>query len=155
MTTKQKTSPPPAASISLRDVYYVLFRHKWLSAALVVLGGVCSLAVYELWPFPYVSEAKLYVRYIQENTAPAELDGNKAVKSPDDRGANILNTELEILASLDPAKTVAKVLGPDRILGQPLPSNSLSAYEAAAGEFILSHLKAEVPPKSDVILLHY
>src|ERR1700722_5997269 len=155
MTTRQKSSPPLPASISLRDVYYVLFRHKWLTAVLMVLGIGCSLAVYERWPFPYVSEAKLYVRYIQEAAAPAELEGNHDVKSPDDRGANILNTELEILASLDTAKTVARLLGPDRILVQPLPTKARSANEAAAGEFILSHLRAEVPTKSDVILLHY
>jgi len=155
MTTRQKSSPPPPAPISLRDVYYVLFRHKWLTGALVALGVGSSLAVHGLWPFPYISEAKLYVRYIQETTVPAEIEGNHNVKSPDDHGANILNTELEILVSLDPAKTVARVLGPDRILGQPLPGNAMSDYEAAAGESILSHLKAEVPPKSDVIVLHY
>src|SRR5271154_4271879 len=137
MTTRQKSSPPPPAAISLRDVYYVLFRHKWLTAALVVVGVGCGLAVYELWPFPYVSEAKLYVRYIQETTAPAEIEGNQNVKSPDDRGANILNTELEILGSLDTAKTVARDLGPERILGQPLPSDDASASEATAGKFVL------------------
>src|SRR5580692_3261216 len=129
MTIRQKSSPPPPVSISLRDVYYVLFRHKWLTTALVVLGVGCSLAVYRLWPYPYISEAKLYVRYIRETSAPAEIEGNNNVKSPDDRGANILNTELEILASLDPARTVARDLGPDKILSQPLPSDAMGAYE--------------------------
>jgi Mrp family chromosome partitioning ATPase/uncharacterized protein involved in exopolysaccharide biosynthesis len=155
MNTRQKNSAPPPASITLRDVYYVLFRHKWLTAVLVALGVGSSVAVFWLWPFSYVSEAKLYIRYIQETTAPVEVSGNANVKSPDDRGANILNTELEMLASLDPAAAVARDLGPERILGRSLPSNAVSAYESAAGAYILSNLKAEVPPKTDMIVLRY
>src|SRR5580692_5148873 len=104
MTPGHENSTPPSASVTLIDVYYTFFRHKWLTAALVVLGLVSCSAVYLLWPFPYTSEAKLYIRYVQEPTAPAAMDGNGnlSIRSPDDRGANILNTELEMLDSLDP-----------------------------------------------------
>ena len=160
MNTRPKTTSPPPASITLHDIYYVIFRHKWLSAILVAMGLACSLAVYCLWPFPYTSEAKLYIRYIQETTAPVEMEGNANVKSPVGRGDNILNTELEMLASLDTAEAAATdprlgTNGLEKILGISIPTNAYSAYVAAAGNTILSHLKAEVPPKSDVILLHY
>ena len=39
----------------MRDIYYVLFRHKWLIIILAVLGVAASLAVYSLWQFPYTS----------------------------------------------------------------------------------------------------
>jgi len=160
MNTRQKPSAPPPASITLHDIYYVLFRHKWLTAILVALGVGVSLAVYWLAPFPYISEAKLYIRYIQETTAPAQMDGNSNVRSPDGRGDNILNTELEMLASLDTAKAAATdpllgTNGLEKILGQAIPTSATNAYIAAAGNYILAHLKTEVPPKSDVILLRY
>ncbi len=157
MNPGQINSAPSPASVTLIDVYYTLFRHKWLTAALVALGVASGGAVYRLWPFPYTSEAKLYIRYVQETTAPAAMDGNGnfSIRSPDDRGANILNTELEMLESLDPAKAVAHEIGPDKILGRPLASTVLTAYEAVAGNYILANLKAEVPPKTDMIVLHY
>ncbi len=155
MNPKQKNSAPPPASITLRDVYYVLFRHKWLTAVLIAVGVASGLAVYCLWPFPYISEAKLYIRYVQDPAAPVEMEGHANVRSPDDRGANILNTELEMLASLDTAKAAASSIGPEKILGQSIPSGAASQYEAQAGLTILGHLKAEVPAKSDLIVLHY
>jgi Mrp family chromosome partitioning ATPase len=163
MNTRQPKNPaPPPASITLRDVYYVLFRHKWLTAVLVAMGVVGSLVVYENWlyQFPYISEAKLDILYIQDTKVPTPIDGNANVRSPDDRGANILNTELEMLRSLDPAMQVATVLGQEKmekILGKALPSNSVNNYYAlaAVGNQILANLTAEVPLKSDVILLHY
>jgi polysaccharide biosynthesis transport protein len=162
MNTKPKTMapPPPPASITLQDIYYVIFRHKWMSAILVAIGLACSLAVYWLFPFPYISEAILYIPYIQEATAPVEMEGNANVRSSVGRGDNILNTELEMLASLDTAEAAATdpslgTNGLERILGISIPSNAESAYVAAAGNYILAHLKSEVPPKSDVILLHY
>jgi Mrp family chromosome partitioning ATPase/uncharacterized protein involved in exopolysaccharide biosynthesis len=155
MTTRQKISAPPPASISLRDIYYVLFRHKWLTAVLVALGVGSSLAVYELYPFPYISEAKLYIRYVQDSPAPTQMEGNANVRSPDDRGANIMSTEVEMVYSLDSAMGIVKQIGPDKILNRLVPEYLKSYYEGIAANEILRNLKAEVPLKSDVILLHY
>jgi Mrp family chromosome partitioning ATPase/uncharacterized protein involved in exopolysaccharide biosynthesis len=149
MNTRQTSQPPPA-SISLRDVYYVLFRHKWLILILTALGLAASFAVYSLWHFPYTSQAELFIRYIQDVTDPSAMDGTATrVKSPDDRGVNILNTELQVLTSLDLALQVATNIGPGRVLGKPEESNNVSAAVA----FIGGNLKAEVPKNSDVILL--
>ena len=150
MNTKQNGSPPPA-SITLRDVYYVLFRHKWLIAVLLALGVGCSLAIYSLWPFPYSSRAKIFIRYIQDSGMPTGIDGSAKVKSVDDRGANILNTELEIMTSDDLAFVVASNLGPARILGKSRDGKNTNA---AAG-FISAHLQAGVEKNSDVIALQF
>jgi Mrp family chromosome partitioning ATPase/uncharacterized protein involved in exopolysaccharide biosynthesis len=139
MNTRPKSPTPPPASISMRDIYYVLFRHKWLITILVVLGVGSSAWIYWMYPFPYYSEAELYIKYIQETTAPTAIDGNSSVKSPDGHGDNILNTEKDMIESYDTAEAVVKLL----------PSNSLSMYD------IHANLTADVPPKSDMILLRY
>jgi Mrp family chromosome partitioning ATPase/uncharacterized protein involved in exopolysaccharide biosynthesis len=149
MNTRQKGPSPPPASISLRDIYYVLFRHKWLILILVTLGVASSLAVKYLWHFPSTSRAELFVRYIQDVTDPSAMDGSATrLKAPDDRGANILNTELEVLRSADLAWEVATNLGPGKVLGNVAESNMDSA-----AAFIEGNLQAEVPKNSDMIVL--
>jgi Mrp family chromosome partitioning ATPase/uncharacterized protein involved in exopolysaccharide biosynthesis len=151
MNPRQKDSPPPPAAITLRDVYYVLFRHKWLIAILIALGVAAGAVVHSLWTFPYYSEAKIYIRYIQDATTPTVGDGSSKVQSLN-LPANILNTELEILTSRDLAALVATNLGPEKILGKSGGSNDSSS---AAASFITMHLKAGVQKNSDVILLQF
>jgi polysaccharide biosynthesis transport protein len=151
MNTKQKSPTPPPATMTVRDVYYVLFRHKWLITILAGIGVVGSLALYFLWPFPYTSEAKIFVRYIQEVTGPSDLDTSAKVRTPDYQGTGILNTELQILTSQNLAFQVASNLGPEKILGKGSdPSNFL-----AAASFISLHLKAEVQKDCDVIFVYF
>ena len=152
MNTRPKGSPPPPAVFTLHDVYYVLFRHKWLIAVLAALGIASGAVVHSLWTFPYTSEAKIFIRYIQDTTAPSVMDGSSKVQTLN-LPANILNTELEILTSRDLAALVATNLGPEKILGKSASSNDLSA--TAAASFITMHLKAEVLKNSDVIQLKF
>lgn len=104
----KQASPPAPAAISVRDVYYILFRHKWMITILAALGLGAAAAVYTLWPFPYGSEAKLFIRYVQDTRSPSEIEaGSTKVMSPDGNGANIMNSELELLTSGDLALQVA------------------------------------------------
>jgi Mrp family chromosome partitioning ATPase len=151
MNTKHKDSPPAPATIALRDVYYILFRHKWLIASLVALGLVGSYAVHSWWPFPYSSQAKVCISYIQNTPGPVELTGRGNVIYPDERGANILNTELEILTSAALALQVATNIGPEKFLGKSAGSNNA----AAAQSIIRTHLQAEVLKNCDIIYLRY
>ncbi|MDE2107197.1 MAG: hypothetical protein KGL39_58915, partial [Patescibacteria group bacterium] len=68
-------------------------------------------------------------------------------KSPDRSGETIMNTELEILTSLDLARQVAETVGPERILA--LNGGGDDPDRAAA--VILKGLTAEIPPNSSVI----
>jgi Mrp family chromosome partitioning ATPase/uncharacterized protein involved in exopolysaccharide biosynthesis len=149
MNTKQKGPVSPPASITMRDVYYVLFRHKWLITILAALGLVSSLGVYWLGPFPYISRAKVFIRYIQDARPTSDIDSAAKVQSPDSRGANIMNTELEILTSMDLAILAASNVGPAKILGK----GDNNVYSAAG--VIEANLKAEVPKDSDVIILEF
>jgi polysaccharide biosynthesis transport protein len=151
MNTKQKGSTPPPATITMRDVYYVLFRHKWMISILAGLGVACSLALYFLWPYPYTSEAEIFVRYIQETTGPSEMDAATRVKMPEEHGAGVLNTEIQILTSRDLAIQVANNLGVTNILRNSKDTNDF----LGAASFISSNLKATVQKDSDVIFVQF
>src|SRR6476660_4952605 len=109
--------PPP--SLSLGDIYYILFRHKWKILLISLCGVVLALLLPLVWPRPYQSEAKLFIRYVLDSRAPGPVSANDPkVKSPDERGENIINTEMEILTSLDLALEVATNIGPEKILAK-------------------------------------
>src|SRR5213593_816069 len=93
---------PAASGMSLDDVLFTLFRHKWLIVGSVCLGLVGIVAVRVVKPPLYVSKAKLMVHYVTEAT--------KEVSSPREEGQgthtetvaqDILSTETEIIKSLD------------------------------------------------------
>src|SRR5579871_449057 len=112
-----KPTGPHAPGLTLRDIYYILFRHKWKILALSALGFIAAFALPRFSAKVYQSEAELLIRYVSETQAPIHPgETESGVKSPDD-GGNILNTEMAILNSLDLAEEVATNLGPDKILG--------------------------------------
>ena len=138
---------PPAPSLSLGDIYYVLFRHKWKIILCTTLGVLAAAAVRIYMPLPYQSEAKLFIRYVIDNKDISSPGAKEATKSPDQRGETIINSEAEILTSLDLAKQVATSYGPEKILAKS--GGGKNPNDAAA--VILKGLKVEVPAKSSVI----
>ncbi len=104
-------------AIGVGDIYYVLFKHKWKIVGFTLFGLLAAAAVYRNWPdVIYQSEAKLFIRYIQEAAAPLNVAEDAQIKSTDQRGETIITSEVEILTSMDLAKQVALNLGPERIL---------------------------------------
>src|SRR5438876_4553247 len=106
--------PPtlPTSSISLHDVYYVLFRYKWLLLGFTVAAVVMAAFVYLAVPVPYVSEARLLVRYVMDTRSMAPVEKDPQIKSVESRGETIVNSEVEILTSFDLAEEVAAAVGP-------------------------------------------
>jgi succinoglycan biosynthesis transport protein ExoP len=134
--------------MTLGDFFYVLFRHKRKIVVISVLGAVTALILPFVTPRLYESEAKLFIRYVLESKSPGQLGANDSrIKSPDERGENIINTELEILTSLDLAQEVVSNLGPQRILSK---AGGGTDYYQAVG-LIHKNLLVEVPKKSNVI----
>ena len=143
-------APEPApSSISAGDVYHVLFRHKWKIVIISALA-VIAAAVYVLLNPPfYKSEAKVLIRYVQETkTVTAHAVGNDSqIVSPDTRGESVINTEMEILSSLDLAREVAAEVGPENLLGKGGGSNDLDRAATA----IARNLLVQAPGKGNVI----
>lgn len=115
MYTAPNPVQPPA--LSLGDIYYVLFRHKWKIFLCILLGVAGAAGVYLTNPPVFVSEAKLYVRYIiSENKALRPGTQDSTAKSPDQRGETIMKSEAEILGSLDLAQKVVETYGAEKLL---------------------------------------
>ncbi len=140
---------PPPLNLSLGDVYHVLFRHKWKILLISGLGLIGSALLPAVKRVPYASEAKLYIRYVLESSSPTPDATDPRIKLPDTRGESIINTELEILTSLDLAQQVADMIGPERILGVGAKDRF------KAGTVVRKGLTAEVPKNSSVIRLTF
>jgi succinoglycan biosynthesis transport protein ExoP len=139
---------PQTLNMTLGDIYYILFRHKWKILICSAVGLFAAFAFHVLRPPPFQSEARLFIRYVVTDNKTLGPDGaNGTTQSLDRGGETILNTELQILTSLDLAKQVAEIIGPDKILAKMGGGNDLNR---AAG-VIRNGLTAEAPPASSVI----
>src|SRR5580765_1826222 len=151
MTERVPNRPqaPAGINLSLADVYHIVFRHQRKILLILGAGVIASLLLPVIKKVPYTSEAKLYIRYVLESSSPTPDGHDPRIKSPDTRGESIINTELEILTSLDLAQQVADAIGPEKILG----AGERDRFKAAAA--VCKNLTAEVPKNSSVIRLTF
>ena len=106
---------PSGSTVSIGDIYFILFRHKWKIIVLSLLGFVGAYALITMFPREYSSQARLFIRYVQEDNKPGP-GGDGAIRSHGSRGENILAGEIAIVQSLDLAQKAADLYGPDKIL---------------------------------------
>ncbi len=100
------------------DIYYVVFRHKWKIASLSVAGILAAVALYFFHQPPYQSQAELLIGYVpQAGTLPV-LGSDQKVIVPDSRGIDIINSEIQIMTSLDLAQQAATNIGAASILAK-------------------------------------
>ena len=136
---------------SLGLVCYILFRHKWLILGLTALGIGAAFVTRELLVVPYVSQARILIRYVEDRQSPTASEDVRR-RSIDDRGGmNIIRTEVEILSSYDLALEVAREMGPANILAE-LTGDSEKDLSRAAGA-IFGGL--QVTPRSAVLSVEY
>jgi uncharacterized protein involved in exopolysaccharide biosynthesis/Mrp family chromosome partitioning ATPase len=140
-----------AAGLNLTDLYYIFFRHKWKIALFSAAGFLAAAVVYFAMPASYTSEASLYIRYILESRVPSAIAGDPQTKTLDTGGANMINSEIEIIKSLDLAIQVAEAIGPEKILGKG--SAQTNKYEAANA--IRRGLTVGVPARSDILRIAF
>ncbi len=150
------------AAISLRDINYILFRHKWkvtiffLSVMLIVsLGTFLSPKIYE-------SEATLLVRVGRESVTldPSATTG-QVIPSAYSRDAEILS-EVEVLRSRDLVEKVVETIGLDRILKGPgrgadkavHPTSTIGDRDKII-RTIMENLKIDVRKGSNIIHASY
>jgi len=146
-------NPQPIATpnhgLDLGDIYYILFRHKWKIVLCSLAGLLAAGAMYRSEAPPYQSEAKLLVRYIiSESKTTGPATGNSPAKiSPDERGTTIMNTEMEILNSMNLAGQVVETIGAEKILAKA--GGGTDAVAAAV--MIRQNLRVVVGQASSVI----
>ena len=146
-----KTHNAPQAKMSLGDVYFVLFRHKWKILIFSATGFLAAAALYLFFPPAYQSETELYIRYVEEGK-PLSSPGNDAnAMSPDERGDSIMQTEVEILQSLDVVSAVVQNIGADKILAKYGGGNDTNK----AARLIEKNLTIESVPVASVIQITF
>ena len=57
-----------ASGLTLVDVYFVIFRHKWKILILTALGLLAAGYYYHAKQPPYQSDAELLIRYIDRKS---------------------------------------------------------------------------------------
>ena len=130
MTPEESThdeSKEAQALLSLKDVYYVIFRHKWKIVLFTIAGAFAAAGLYLLRPPTYQSEAKLFVPYVIERERQSLNPGGKESEIRSAEPGNVINSELEILRSFDLYIQVADLVGPEKILGRAGADRVLAA----------------------------
>jgi succinoglycan biosynthesis transport protein ExoP len=140
--------------MGLTDIYFILFRRKWLILAGLVLGIAAAAAVWKVRQPLYQSQAKLLVKYVIDTRSLASLGSDAQVRATDSTGANIINSEVEILTSFDVAQEVAAVLTPEKVLPKTAKVSDPSMALAQAAGFIAKNLRVD-PPRSSIITLRF
>jgi uncharacterized protein involved in exopolysaccharide biosynthesis/Mrp family chromosome partitioning ATPase len=140
----------PRHPLTVADVYYVLFRQKWKILFFCVLGAVAAFLIYRAKPPAYESDAKLFIRYVLDNKTAGPASQDK-VKSPDDQGGSIVNSEIEILTSFDLALQVADLIGPEKILAK----SGGGRDRVAAAAVIAANMNIDVPNKGSVLRVSF
>lgn len=142
---------PTGSTVSIGDIYFILFRHKWKIVVLSLLGFAGAYALITLFPREYSSQARLFIRYVQEDNKPGP-GGDGAIRSLGSRGENILAGEIAIVQSLDLAQKAADLYGPEKILD---PKSESTNPRLAAASQVYGGLSIEVPKNSSVLELTF
>lgn len=109
----------------------MLFKHKWKIMICGTVGLAAAAALFFKTKPVYKSEAKLLINYVLQRDA---LDDHEAQMEAGGRsGEQVVNTELEIMRSLDLSASVAESIGVDRILGTTGGSPDDAAAAILAG----------------------
>jgi uncharacterized protein involved in exopolysaccharide biosynthesis/Mrp family chromosome partitioning ATPase len=153
----EKRQESQAGGMSVGDLYFVLFRHKWkiLGLSLAgILGAVVLLTVVK--PPQYQSDALISIRYVVQGKS-LNLPGDESSARPlDEQRNSIINTEIAALNSLDLARQVVQAMTPERILPAAGGQNGSSSNRADRAAFLVRNgLTVEPIPDSSVIRLTF
>lgn len=152
---------------SVRDILYVLFRHKWRIVAFFVLITAVVAAVTFVLPVAYRSESVLLVRLGREYL-PADLSVDQAFVNVTQERTGDVKSEVAILTSYDLASEIVEELGEGWILyrrdlkrsEQPLdepPAPGLvkqlaqTAQQQLKNILVLLQLREPMTPKEEAI----
>src|SRR5262249_20822406 len=151
----RKAGPEPGqSSLGLEDIYYVLFRRKWLVIIGATLGILAAGAAYKLKKPLFQSQAKLLIKAIPDAPVLVTPGDGTLIKPPDPSGDKAMRSEREILPSQHIAHEVAEKVGPDRILPKKVRNPNVDPVDIAAG-VIGGHLKVDTPNRTDVLSLQF
>ncbi|MDR3458971.1 MAG: Wzz/FepE/Etk N-terminal domain-containing protein [Verrucomicrobiae bacterium] len=110
-------APMPAPGLSLVDIYFVVFRRKWVIIICTLLGVAAAAGYYFTRQPLYQSSAKLLIKYVTD-TRPMNPADNSSQVTTSDLNSTLMHSELDILNSFDIYESVATNVGPDKVLAK-------------------------------------
>lgn len=134
-------------TLTIGDIYYLLFRHKGKILLFTLLGVMAAVAVYFMTPAIYRSEASLLVRYVTDTTVLDSASMGERITSPARGGENVINSEIEILLSYELVDKVLDDMGFSSFM--PTATNRFDRARMAA--IVRSRINIEVPKSSNII----
>jgi uncharacterized protein involved in exopolysaccharide biosynthesis len=138
-----------APSFSLVDIYFVVFRRKWLILFFTAIGVIAGLGYFFTHKPPYQSSVKLMIKYVM-TSGPENVGESGAHITSMDQAQSVMNSELQILTSFNLYQQVATNLG-SAILSKITESGD--AVQAAS--IISGGLKVEPLRDSSVIQITF
>jgi len=133
--------------MSLGDIYFTIFRHKWKIVLFSASGILAVLALLVIKPPLYESKTKLDILYVVESKSFNMPGENANTVTLNAQGYGIIQTELEIMHSLDVIMEAVQTIGPDRILAKAGGGSDTNA----AAALVAKGLTVESSPGSSVI----
>src|SRR4051812_30147200 len=103
--SEQDNNNEQGSSLGINDVLFILFRHKFKIAFFLVLAFGAVAALWFLKPPLFESKAKILIKYVKENR-PTSMPGTS--ETIIDPGHSVINSETEILKSVDLAVAAAR-----------------------------------------------
>ena len=104
-----------APGLSLVDIYFVIFRRKWLILFFTAIGVAGGLGYFLLKQPPFQSTAVVMISYVTE-MHPDDIGNNGSrTISMTEQGLSVMNSEMKILGSFDLFQQVATNVGPEII----------------------------------------
>ncbi len=147
MSDKKQEAAP--GGMSLQDVYFILFRQKWIILIFSSLGLLAAGVICILKPPQYRSEAELSVQYMVEGKSlNAPGDETRSLNESSD---SIIHTEVEILSSWDLATQVVQVITPERILAKQGGGSDVNR----AAYLVNKGLTVDSTPQSSLIQISF
>ncbi len=134
--------------MSLDSIYFVLFRRKWIILICAALGFLGAATLFSLKPPRYRSEAKLFIRYVEEGKSLSPPGDHSNSRPLNEQETSILSAELEILQSEDVARQVVSNMGPAKILAKM--GGNTSDFDRAVG-VVSSYMEVYLPANSSVV----
>jgi uncharacterized protein involved in exopolysaccharide biosynthesis/Mrp family chromosome partitioning ATPase len=142
-----KKTDTQSGKMSLGDIYFILFRHKWKILIFSVSGLLAAAALLLFKPPLYESKTELDILYVIQGKSFNPDDEGANTMSPNGPGYGIILTELKILQSLDVVMDAVQTVGAEKILAKAGGGNDTNK----AASLIVKNLTVESSPGSSVI----
>src|SRR5882672_9754285 len=149
MSDPKQSSQAPG--LTMGDIYFILFRRKWIILFFIAMAMVGTAVVCVVKPPRYQSDAELFIRYVVEGNPLTTSKDDSTTRPLNVQEAGILDTEKQIITSLDVAQQVVDAVGAERILAK---INGGTNRDGAAG-VVLGYLKVQLPLGGSVISISY